>query len=264
MPASIFPRRVAHGKRAAADRPAPIATPKRSAVRRRPQPPGRLRRPSTNLYAVYVWSPNVAITRSVDAHFYVDHADGTTPVTITQARDGNNWRFIGQYPFYAGQAAHVRLSNASATNGAYVFADAIRVGGGVGDVSLNGAPVSGKPRWEEQASQYAKWVNEPDAGLISDVWIPAALRRMGKRTRRRCGLHLMAYQRCQRLHDRARHGDLSLSDAVYRRQRHLAKRHPHFVAQRDSNRLGSIVARSRPVAARSGRSRPAHAPCPAC
>ncbi|MBI5567215.1 MAG: GerMN domain-containing protein, partial [Chloroflexi bacterium] len=122
-------------------------------------------------YAVYVWFPNVAATRTLEAHYYIDHAGGTTPITLTQARDGNNWRYIGDFPFYANQAARVRLTNQSTTAGAIVLADAIRVGGGRGDVSLNGAPVSNKPRWEEQASQYARWVNQPDAGVVSDVWI---------------------------------------------------------------------------------------------
>lgn len=122
-------------------------------------------------YAVYVWFPNVTATRTLEAHYYIDHAGGTTPITLTQTRDGNNWRYVGDFPFYATQAGRIRLTNQSTTAGAIVLADAIRVGGGRGDVSLNGAPVSNKPRWEEQSSQYAKWVNEPDAGVVSDVWI---------------------------------------------------------------------------------------------
>lgn len=126
---------------------------------------------TTAAYAVYVWFPNVTTTRTLEAHYTIDHAGGTTPITLTQTRDGNNWRFIGDFPFYAGQTGRVRLTNQSAATGAIVLADAVRVGGGRGDVSLNGAPVSNKPRWEEQASQYAKWVNQPDAGVVSDVWI---------------------------------------------------------------------------------------------
>jgi N-acetylmuramoyl-L-alanine amidase len=122
-------------------------------------------------YAVYVWFPNVATTRTLDAHYFIDHAGGTTPLTLTQTRDGSNWRFIGDFPFYGGQAGRVRLTNQSATDGTIVLADALRIGGGRGDVSLNGTPVSNKPRWEEQASQYAKWVGQPDAGTVSDVWI---------------------------------------------------------------------------------------------
>ncbi|HZY42150.1 MAG TPA: N-acetylmuramoyl-L-alanine amidase, partial [Anaerolineae bacterium] len=123
-------------------------------------------------YAVYVWFPNVAVIRTLEAHYYVDHAGGTTPLTLIQTRDGNNWRYIGDFPFYAGQAGRVRLTNQASTNGAIVLADAVRVGGGLGNVTDMGmfAP-SNKPRWEEQARQYARWVGEPDAETVSDVWI---------------------------------------------------------------------------------------------
>ncbi len=126
--------------------------------------------PTTGTYAVYVWFPAPAsITRTVDVHYSIDHAGGTTPLTITQARDNSNWRFVGSYPFLGGQAASVRLSNQSSTPGLTVLADAIRIGGGVGDVSVQGAPSSGKPRWEEQAMQYARWVGVPNVDSLNDV-----------------------------------------------------------------------------------------------
>lgn len=126
---------------------------------------------TTGLYAVYLWFPSAAANRATDVHLSIEHAGATTPITITQARDTNNWRFVGDYPFYGGIPARVIISNRSSVAGLNVLADAIRVGGGRGDVSLNGAPPSNRPRWEEQASQYAKWVGHPDAGEVSDVWI---------------------------------------------------------------------------------------------
>ena len=129
----------------------------------------------TATYAVYVRFPSVAITRTVDAHFFVEHAGATTPITITQARDGNNWRFIGNYPFYGGQATHISVNNQSATPGVTVLADAVRIGGGVGDTSVQDIttgtmpPPSGKPRWEEQSRQYAKWVGMPNVDTTNDV-----------------------------------------------------------------------------------------------
>ncbi|HEX9073913.1 MAG TPA: hypothetical protein VF852_18420, partial [Pseudolabrys sp.] len=126
--------------------------------------------PSTDTYAVYVWYPYPSgVNRTVDAHYFIDHAGATTPVTITQTRDGGNWRFLGQYPFYGGQPAHIRLNNQSQVSGLTVLADAIRIGGGLGDVSVAGAPASGKPRWEEQSRQYAKWVGLPDVDNLNDV-----------------------------------------------------------------------------------------------
>ncbi|HET7376501.1 MAG TPA: N-acetylmuramoyl-L-alanine amidase, partial [Anaerolineae bacterium] len=126
--------------------------------------------PSTDTYAVYVWYPYPSgVTRTADAHYFIDHAGATTPVTITQTRDGSNWRYLGQYPFYGGQPAHIRLNNQSQVSGLTVLADAIRIGGGTGDVSVAGAPASGKPRWEEQSRQYTKWVGLPDVDNLNDV-----------------------------------------------------------------------------------------------
>jgi N-acetylmuramoyl-L-alanine amidase len=125
--------------------------------------------PVTATYAVYVRFPSAAITRTVDARFFVAHAGAITPITITQARDSNNWRFIGNYPFYGGQAARIYLNNQSATPGVTVLADAVRIGGGIGDTSVAGAPVSNKPRWEEQSRQYAKWADLPNVDDTNDV-----------------------------------------------------------------------------------------------
>jgi N-acetylmuramoyl-L-alanine amidase len=125
--------------------------------------------PLTATYAVYVRFPSSSVTRTVDARYFVEHAGAVTPVTITQARDGNNWRFIGQYPFYGGQPARIRLTNQSNTAGVTILADAVRLGGGLGDTSVAGSPISNKPRWEEQARQYAKWVGMPDVDNINDV-----------------------------------------------------------------------------------------------
>lgn len=124
----------------------------------------------TNTYAVYVRFPSVAITRTVDARFFVDHAGAVTPVTITQARDGNNWRYIGHYPFYGGRPARIWLTNQSATPGVTVLADAVRIGGGMADTPApNTSIISGKPRWEEQSWTYAKWVGLPNVNSANDV-----------------------------------------------------------------------------------------------
>ena len=119
-------------------------------------------------YAVYVWFPNAA-NRTAAARYGVDHAGGTTVLTITQARDGIDWRYIGTYPFRGGAAYRVRLTNQSTAPGLNVLADAIRIGGGVGDFAPTGIPPSFKPRWEEQALRYAQWVGLPDAENLNDV-----------------------------------------------------------------------------------------------
>jgi N-acetylmuramoyl-L-alanine amidase len=125
--------------------------------------------PVTATYAVYVRFPSITATRTVDAHFFVEHAGAITPITLTQARDSSNWRFIGNYPFYGSVSARIALNNQSATPGVAVLADAVRIGGGIGDTSVAGAPVSNKPRWEEQARQYAQWAGLPNVDNTNDV-----------------------------------------------------------------------------------------------
>ncbi len=129
--------------------------------------------PITDTYAVYVRFPTVTIASTVDAHFFVDRAGAVTPVTITQARDRDNWRFIGHYPFYGGKPARIWLTNQSNTPGVTVLADAIRLGGGVNADTPAPEPTmlnpSGKPRWEEQAWTYAKWIGLTDVISYNDV-----------------------------------------------------------------------------------------------
>ena len=122
-------------------------------------------------YAVYVWFPNFggSISRTLAARYLIEHAGGASAVTITQQRDGVDWRYVGTYPFRAGAAGRVRLNNQSVVAGLYVLADAIRVGGGIGDFAPAGIPASFKPRWEEQALRYAQWVGLPDADTLNDV-----------------------------------------------------------------------------------------------
>jgi N-acetylmuramoyl-L-alanine amidase len=124
----------------------------------------------TATYAVYVWFPSAAQAPTADAHFFVEHAGATTPVTIPQTRDANTWRYLGRYPFYGEQAARIYLTNQSNSPGVTVLADAIRLGGGMADTSApDTSIISGKPRWEEQAWTYAKWLGLTDVYSYNDV-----------------------------------------------------------------------------------------------
>jgi N-acetylmuramoyl-L-alanine amidase len=122
-------------------------------------------------YAVYVRFPVLA-QAAVDAQYWIQHAGAITPITITQARDADNWRYVGRFPFYGGQAARIWLTNQSATPDAVVAADAIRLGGGMADTpAMSTTLISGKPRWEEQAWTYAKWAGLPTVNDHSDVGV---------------------------------------------------------------------------------------------
>ncbi len=124
----------------------------------------------TAMYAVYVWFPGATTAPTTDAHFFVEHAGATTPVTIPQTRDADTWRYLGRYPFYGGQTERVYLTNQSNSPGVTVLADAIRLGGGMADTSApDTSVISGKPRWEEQAWTYAKWLGLTDVYTYNDV-----------------------------------------------------------------------------------------------
>ncbi len=124
----------------------------------------------TAIYAVYVWFPSTSSAPTADAHFFIEHAGATTPVTIPQTRDADTWRYIGRFPFYGGQTARIYLTNQSNTPGVTVLADAVRIGGGLADTSApDTSVISGKPRWEEQAWTYAKWLGLTNVYSYNDT-----------------------------------------------------------------------------------------------
>lgn len=117
--------------------------------------------PATGDYAVYVWTPS-ASNRATDATVRVKHTGGTTTHVINMQRDGNTWRFLGQYHFAAGrdpQNGAVEISNQGSDTSKFVIADAVRFGGGMGDYVAGGA-VSGFPRWEESGAYYPVFMGQ--------------------------------------------------------------------------------------------------------
>lgn len=114
-------------------------------------------------YAVYVWYRD-GTDRAPDAHYLVQHAGDTSKTRINQTAHGYTWRYIGTYPFAAGQTARVLLTNQSSASDCRVVADAIRIGGGMGS-EPGDTPVgyvsSGRPRWEEASRYWAKYQGAP-------------------------------------------------------------------------------------------------------
>lgn len=121
-------------------------------------------------YAVYAWYTSDP-SGAPDAQYLIAHDGGTTEVRVNQQVHGALWRYIGTFPFAAHAPGKVMLTNQSATTGAVVIADAVRVGGGMGDRTGDGPPpspgTSGKPRWEEAARYWVKY-----QGLPRDIYDP--------------------------------------------------------------------------------------------
>lgn len=79
--------------------------------------------PASANYDVFVWYVAGA-NRSAAAPYTIQHAGGIAATPVNQQAAGSQWVQIGSYPFSAGTAGCVRLSNAA--SGSVVVADAVR------------------------------------------------------------------------------------------------------------------------------------------
>lgn len=119
--------------------------------------------PREGRYAVYV---SYAADRSnvPDARYTVYHKGERTVFEVNQRMGGSTWVYLGTFEFAPGDPADNRivLSNHSDFDG-YVTADAVRIGGGVGQDERGSAGTSGLPRFLEAARYYAQWAGVPDS-----------------------------------------------------------------------------------------------------
>lgn len=120
--------------------------------------------PEDGDYALYVTYPPNQFSVP-DAVYSVKHSNIVTEVRVNQQMGGNTWVYLGTFHFTKGQGPNnsVSLSNYSKHSGV-VMADAIRIGGGMGNMSRNGK-TSGLPRFLEGSLYYAQW-----AGMPFDVY----------------------------------------------------------------------------------------------
>lgn len=118
--------------------------------------------PKKGQYAVYVSYP--AHKKNVpDARYTVYHKGRKTIFNVNQQIGGGTWVYLGTFDFDSGCSSDNRvvLTNASSYKGV-VTADAVRFGGGMGNISKNGS-TSGMPRCLEGARYYAQWAGAPDS-----------------------------------------------------------------------------------------------------
>ena len=100
--------------------------------------------------------------RSVDTQYKVNHAGGETIVSINQETHGVTWVYLGQFYFEAGASGNVTLLNETAdpSSAQAIIADAVRFGGGIGqlnDCGTPGSPISGRARFDESGKQYSRF-----------------------------------------------------------------------------------------------------------
>lgn len=119
--------------------------------------------PSAGQYAVYV-SYQTLPNSTDDALYTVYHKGGATQFRVNQQMGGGTWIYLGTFGFNAGRSneCKVVLSNLSSKAGRVVTADAVKIGGGMGNIARH-EQLSGYPRFCEAARYWLQWAGIPDS-----------------------------------------------------------------------------------------------------
>jgi hypothetical protein len=118
--------------------------------------------PADGDYAVCV-SYGAAPDRAPDALYTVRHTGGISRYLVNQRMGGHTWVYLGTFTFRAGRhpgTGSVLLEATSETPGATVSADAVRFGGGMGNIPRGGR-TSGYPRVLEGAKYFIQYAGAP-------------------------------------------------------------------------------------------------------
>ena len=130
-------------------------------------------------YAVYVSYKTLPNSTSA-AEYTVKHMGGTNKYVVNQKMGGGTWIYLGTFEFEEGQSGYVSLSNKTpegykTAQGSIVTADAVRFGGGYGNIerghyndttfTREEPSTSGLPRSSEAARYWLQW-----AGTDSSIY----------------------------------------------------------------------------------------------
>lgn len=117
--------------------------------------------PESGKYAVYISYKTLPKSIS-DARYTVYHKGEITQFIVNQQMGGGTWVYLGTFEFEKGSFDYdkVVLSNESDEDGV-VTADAVRFGGGMGNISRGGT-TSRLPRYLEGARYNAQWSGMPE------------------------------------------------------------------------------------------------------
>ena len=130
--------------------------------------------PEAGEYAVYVSYPSVK-NSATDAVYTVNSKSGPRQFAVNQQMGGGTWIYLGHFDFDKGTPGQplVELSGVSAQKGAVIGADAVKIGGGTGNVGRKvkeGNPeidyqyvTSKYPRFVEGARYFLQWAGAPDS-----------------------------------------------------------------------------------------------------
>lgn len=124
--------------------------------------------PEAGSYAVYVSYASTPQSAK-DARYIVNSLAGSQEFEVNQSIGGGTWIYLGTFPFAAGESDTpvVELSNLSAQAGKLITADAVKIGGGMGNVRRSApggeATTSGYPRFTEGARYWMQWAGIPQS-----------------------------------------------------------------------------------------------------
>lgn len=130
--------------------------------------------PKAGKYAVYV-SYQTLPNSATDAVYTVNSLAGPRQFKVNQKMGGGTWIYLGHFDFAKGTPDKpvVELTNASANKNAVITADAVKIGGGMGNVArIVKQPLdsidyqyvlSGYPRFTEGAKYFLQWAGAPDS-----------------------------------------------------------------------------------------------------
>lgn len=124
--------------------------------------------PADGRYAVYV--SYQTLKESVnDAEYTVKHGGTSTRFKVNQRMGGGTWVYLGTFYFEAGENERncVTLTNVSQCSSGVVTADAVRFGGGMGNIARGADTITGEPLLSRlprylEGSRYAmQWYGMP-------------------------------------------------------------------------------------------------------
>ncbi|MHB9055041.1 MAG: golvesin C-terminal-like domain-containing protein [Paludibacteraceae bacterium] len=146
--------------------------------------------PKEGRYAVYI-SYKTLPNSTRDARFIVKHKGGETRFSINQTMGGGTWIYLGHFDFEKGKNKNmcVELSNFSSDKDRVITADAVKIGGGMGNIARKHAnevikitvgkgrkkrtrttvkeysnySISHYPRYTEGARYWLQWAGVPDS-----------------------------------------------------------------------------------------------------
>lgn len=90
--------------------------------------------PEERRYAVYISYKSFA-NSAEDVKYTVHHKGGTTTFSVNQTMGGGTWIYLGTFSFEKGQKGKVVLTNLSKDADRIITADAVKFGGGMGNIA---------------------------------------------------------------------------------------------------------------------------------